>query len=219
MAATEPMFSHLHLVNGPRILGKRTSNLVRHLHKGFLPTVYALRFGRQLFDAAAEAARFGHTAVDRPEGFLVLAIASLGDKVTELTSPPEEAGAGSAHYRENLYIKEILYKMEKYHEINMYRKHLPAKLNHRHRSNADGNGDWVLTISIALSLPSATKKFERHLSTCVKVLEMTGLKLLHLNRIKLLTVISSVDDMNYPGRTALAILLTPYTYFLHAGRL
>ncbi|GJW48292.1 homeodomain-like protein [Tanacetum coccineum] len=29
------------------------------------------------------------TSVDRPKGFLVLAIASLGDKVTELTSPPE----------------------------------------------------------------------------------------------------------------------------------
>ncbi|GJU93423.1 hypothetical protein Tco_1318179 [Tanacetum coccineum] len=43
----------------------------------------------QLSDAAAEAARFGYTAVDRPEGFLVLAIASLGYKVTELTSPPE----------------------------------------------------------------------------------------------------------------------------------
>ncbi|GKB27371.1 poly [ADP-ribose] polymerase 3 [Tanacetum coccineum] len=43
----------------------------------------------QLSDAAAEAARFGYTVVDRPEGFLVLAIASLGDEVTELTSPPE----------------------------------------------------------------------------------------------------------------------------------
>ncbi|GJX41731.1 homeodomain-like protein, partial [Tanacetum coccineum] len=49
-------------------------------------------FSRQLFDAAAEAARFRHRAVDRPEGFLVLAIASLGDKVTELTSPPEPNG-------------------------------------------------------------------------------------------------------------------------------
>lgn len=40
-------------------------------------------------DAAAEAARYGFTAVDRPDGFLVLAVASLGDKITELTSPPE----------------------------------------------------------------------------------------------------------------------------------
>ncbi|KAI7758347.1 hypothetical protein M8C21_013708 [Ambrosia artemisiifolia] len=50
-------------------------------------------------------------------------------------------------------------------------------------------------------LPSATKKFERHISTCVKVLDMTGLKLSHLNQIKLLTVISSIDDLNYPEKT------------------
>ncbi|GKB99999.1 putative poly [ADP-ribose] polymerase 3, partial [Tanacetum coccineum] len=65
--------------------GTRTSNLVRHLHKGFLPA-----FGRAIVcsDAAAEAARYGYTAADRPEGFLVLAIASLGDEITELTSAP-----------------------------------------------------------------------------------------------------------------------------------
>lgn len=41
-------------------------------------------------DAAAEAARYGFTAVDRPEGFLVLAVASLGEEVTEFTNPPED---------------------------------------------------------------------------------------------------------------------------------
>lgn len=40
-------------------------------------------------DAAAEAARYGFTAVDRPEGFLVLAIASLGEEIVEITTPPE----------------------------------------------------------------------------------------------------------------------------------
>ena len=40
-------------------------------------------------DAAAEAARYGYTAVDRPEGFLVLAVASLGNEIIEVTSPPE----------------------------------------------------------------------------------------------------------------------------------
>ncbi|KAK9074254.1 hypothetical protein SSX86_006851 [Deinandra increscens subsp. villosa] len=63
-------------------------------------------------------------------------------------------------------------------------------------------------------LPSATKEFERHISTCVKVLDMTGLKLSHLNQIKvpsvililehlnkLLTVISNIDDLNYPEKT------------------
>ncbi|KAL8245422.1 hypothetical protein R6Q59_011680 [Mikania micrantha] len=49
-------------------------------------------FGRAIVcsDAAAEAARFGYTAVDRPDGFLVLAVASLGDEITEVTSPPED---------------------------------------------------------------------------------------------------------------------------------
>lgn len=49
------------------------------------------QFGRAIVcsDAAAEAARYGFTAVDRPEGFLVLAVASLGDQVTELKKPPE----------------------------------------------------------------------------------------------------------------------------------
>ncbi|GFQ07565.1 lysophospholipid acyltransferase 2 [Phtheirospermum japonicum] len=42
-------------------------------------------------DAAAEAARYGYTAVDQPEGILILAVASLGEDVTELTSPPEDA--------------------------------------------------------------------------------------------------------------------------------
>lgn len=41
-------------------------------------------------DAAAEAARFGYTAVDRPEGFLVLAVASLGKEITEIASVPED---------------------------------------------------------------------------------------------------------------------------------
>ncbi|GFP87846.1 ubiquitin carboxyl-terminal hydrolase 6 [Phtheirospermum japonicum] len=42
-------------------------------------------------DAAAEAARYGYTVVARPEGFLILAVASLDEDVTEMTSPPEDA--------------------------------------------------------------------------------------------------------------------------------
>ncbi|KAG5515769.1 hypothetical protein RHGRI_036725 [Rhododendron griersonianum] len=38
---------------------------------------------------AAEAARYGFTSVERPEGFLVLAIASLGERVTEFNRTPE----------------------------------------------------------------------------------------------------------------------------------
>ncbi|WCJ33121.1 Sec14p-like phosphatidylinositol transfer family protein [Euphorbia peplus] len=50
-------------------------------------------------------------------------------------------------------------------------------------------------------LPSATKTYGRHISTCIKVLDMTGLKLSALNQIKLLTTISAVDDLNYPEKT------------------
>jgi len=49
-----------------------------------------LQFGKAIVcsDAAAEAARYGFTAVDRPEGYLVLAVASLGDEITEVTGTP-----------------------------------------------------------------------------------------------------------------------------------
>ncbi|KAH7852302.1 hypothetical protein Vadar_023116 [Vaccinium darrowii] len=40
-------------------------------------------------DRVAEVARYGFTAVERPEGFLVLAIASLGKHVTEFNQTPE----------------------------------------------------------------------------------------------------------------------------------
>ncbi|XP_016488915.1 protein ADP-ribosyltransferase PARP3-like [Nicotiana tabacum] len=80
--------------------GTRSSNLLRHLHKGFLPSVCSLpvsgyMFGRAVVcsDAAAEAARYGFTAIDRPEGFLVLAIASLGEEIKEFSSPPEDTKA------------------------------------------------------------------------------------------------------------------------------
>ncbi|KAL6506460.1 Poly [ADP-ribose] polymerase 3 [Orobanche gracilis] len=70
--------------------GSRSSNLLRHLEKGFIPA-----FGKAMVcsDAAAEAARYGFTAIDRPEGFLVLAVASLGENVIELTSPPEDTAS------------------------------------------------------------------------------------------------------------------------------
>ncbi|KAL6899837.1 hypothetical protein ACP4OV_006495 [Aristida adscensionis] len=75
--------------------GTRSSNLLRHLHKGFLPAVCHLpvpgyMFGKAVVcsDAAAEAARYGFTAADRPEGYLVLAVASLGKEITEVTGTP-----------------------------------------------------------------------------------------------------------------------------------
>ncbi|XP_034897178.1 protein ADP-ribosyltransferase PARP3 [Populus alba] len=77
--------------------GTRSSNMLRHLQKGFLPSVCSLpvpgyMFGKAIVcsDAAAEAARYGFTSVERPEGFLVLAVASLGDQIIEVKSPPED---------------------------------------------------------------------------------------------------------------------------------
>lgn len=40
-------------------------------------------------DASAEAARYGYTAADRPEGFLLLGIVSLGERMIEMSTVPE----------------------------------------------------------------------------------------------------------------------------------
>ncbi|KAI3838609.1 hypothetical protein MKX03_030375 [Papaver bracteatum] len=62
-------------------------------------------------------------------------------------------------------------------------------------------------------LPNATKKFGRHIGTCVKVLDMTGLKLSALSQIKLLTVISTIDDLNYPEKTdTYYVVNVPYIF-------
>ncbi|RDX94620.1 Phosphatidylinositol/phosphatidylcholine transfer protein SFH2, partial [Mucuna pruriens] len=62
-------------------------------------------------------------------------------------------------------------------------------------------------------LPSQSKKHERPITTCVKVLDMTGLKLSALNQIKLLTIISSIDDLNYPEKTnTYYIVNAPYIF-------
>ncbi|KAK2640133.1 hypothetical protein Ddye_027928 [Dipteronia dyeriana] len=62
-------------------------------------------------------------------------------------------------------------------------------------------------------LPSASKKCGRYIGTCLKVLDMTGLKLSALNQIKLLTVISTIDDLNYPEKTdAYYIVNAPYIF-------
>jgi len=62
-------------------------------------------------------------------------------------------------------------------------------------------------------LPATTKKFGRHIGTCVKVLDMTGLKLSALNQVKLLTVISTIDDLNYPEKTdTYYVVNAPYIF-------
>ncbi|XP_019426320.1 PREDICTED: SEC14 cytosolic factor-like [Lupinus angustifolius] len=62
-------------------------------------------------------------------------------------------------------------------------------------------------------LPSASRKHGRPITTCIKVLDMTGLKLSALNQIKLLTIISSIDDLNYPEKSnTYYIVNAPYIF-------
>ncbi|KAL3678569.1 hypothetical protein R1sor_021525 [Riccia sorocarpa] len=62
-------------------------------------------------------------------------------------------------------------------------------------------------------LPEASKKQGRHVGSCIKILDMTGLKLSALNRVKILTVISTVDDLNYPEKTdTYYIVNAPYVF-------
>ncbi|KAG8365329.1 hypothetical protein BUALT_Bualt18G0093400 [Buddleja alternifolia] len=62
-------------------------------------------------------------------------------------------------------------------------------------------------------LPAATKKHGKYIGKCIKVLDMTGLKLSALNQIKLMTIISSIDDLNYPEKTlTYYIVNAPYVF-------
>ncbi|KAK4275294.1 hypothetical protein QN277_018404 [Acacia crassicarpa] len=62
-------------------------------------------------------------------------------------------------------------------------------------------------------LPMATKKHGRFIGTCVKVFDMTGLKISALNQLRLLTAISTIDDLNYPEKTdTYYIVNTPYVF-------
>lgn len=62
-------------------------------------------------------------------------------------------------------------------------------------------------------LPSASKRHGRPITTGVKVLDMTGLKLSALSQIKLMTIISTVDDLNYPEKTnTYYIVNAPYIF-------
>ncbi|KAE8688725.1 Poly polymerase 3 [Hibiscus syriacus] len=94
-----PSFEEVKKLPNKRLLwcSTRSSNLLRHLHKGFLPASCSLpvpgyRFGKGIVcsDAAAEAARYGFTAVDRAECFMVLAVFSQGEEIIELKDPPED---------------------------------------------------------------------------------------------------------------------------------
>ncbi|KAI8567172.1 hypothetical protein RHMOL_Rhmol02G0100100 [Rhododendron molle] len=61
--------------------------------------------------------------------------------------------------------------------------------------------------------PSASKQCGRHISKCLKVFDMTGLKLSALSQIKLLTIITTIDDLNYPEKTlTYYIVNAPYIF-------
>ncbi|KAL8229545.1 hypothetical protein R6Q57_014445 [Mikania cordata] len=62
-------------------------------------------------------------------------------------------------------------------------------------------------------LPAATKKKGRYVGKCVKILDLSGLKLSALNQLKLLTAISTIDDLNYPEKTiTYYIVNVPYVF-------
>ncbi|THU59210.1 hypothetical protein C4D60_Mb03t22570 [Musa balbisiana] len=62
-------------------------------------------------------------------------------------------------------------------------------------------------------LPAASKKYGRHVGTCYKILDMTGLKFSSLSQIKLLTIIATVDDLNYPEKTeTYYVVNAPYIF-------
>ncbi|KAK1615858.1 hypothetical protein QYE76_021375 [Lolium multiflorum] len=62
-------------------------------------------------------------------------------------------------------------------------------------------------------LPMLTKKFGRPITTCIKILDMTGLKLSAMSQMKMLSSISTVDDLNYPEKSeTYYIVNVPYIF-------
>ncbi|KAJ0988211.1 hypothetical protein J5N97_006567 [Dioscorea zingiberensis] len=62
-------------------------------------------------------------------------------------------------------------------------------------------------------LPATSRQHGRHISNCFKILDMTGLKLSALCQTKLLTLISTVDDLNYPEKTVTYYIVNaPYVF-------
>jgi transcriptional regulator of met regulon len=62
-------------------------------------------------------------------------------------------------------------------------------------------------------LPGASEMFAKQINTCLKVMDMTGLKLSALNQIKMLSTITAVDDLNYPEKTeTYYIVNAPYVF-------
>ncbi|KAL5178104.1 CRAL-TRIO domain-containing protein [Glycine soja] len=76
----------------------------------------------------------------------------------------------------------------------------------------------VIAVGVGLSTydkasPTATRKHGQYIGTTVKVLDMTGLKFSALNQLRLLTALSTIDDLNYPEKTdTYYIVNVPYVF-------
>lgn len=71
----------------------------------------------------------------------------------------------------------------------------------------------LLTLELHASQPDVTSKKGRHVGTCIKILDMTGLRLSAFSRLKTSTAIATVDDLNYPEKTdTYYIVNAPYVF-------
>jgi hypothetical protein len=62
-------------------------------------------------------------------------------------------------------------------------------------------------------LPQISKVKGRHVGSCLKILDMTGLRLSAFSRLKTSTAIATVDDLNYPEKTdTYYIVNAPYVF-------
>eukprot|EP00250_Pteridium_aquilinum_P000139 c10159_g1_i1 orf=49-1068(+) len=62
-------------------------------------------------------------------------------------------------------------------------------------------------------LPNSSKRMGRFIGTCLKIIDMTNLKLSALSRIKVMTIISTIDDLNYPEKTDVYYVVNaPYIF-------
>ncbi|XP_042438285.1 phosphatidylinositol/phosphatidylcholine transfer protein SFH9-like isoform X1 [Zingiber officinale] len=62
-------------------------------------------------------------------------------------------------------------------------------------------------------LPAASRKNGRYIGTCFKVLDMTGLKFSSLGNLKLVSLMATIDDLNYPEKTeTYYIVNAPYIF-------
>nr|KAJ0207458.1 hypothetical protein LSAT_V11C500256630 [Lactuca sativa] len=81
-----------------------------------------------------------------------------------------------------------------------------------------GNLYWtsVVAVEVVANPGKPQQKNRKYIAKCVKVLDMSGLKLSALNQIKLLTTISTVHDLNYPEKTiTYYIVNVPYVFLAY----